>query len=369
MQQAAAAAKLAQDSAPLVRDKNGNMVPSQAGLDLLTAQHAITDKDNYKVIKDADQNEHIIKMGDTPTDVTPQNIKTVASGLGDMSKEGPEYLATIPPDRQGILMGMLDGTVQPPTSFAMAKPYWQNMIAAAKHLDKNFDETNWGGRHTMNNQLAMSSNSSMGGILSNGESSFKHLAEFTQSAAGLGNASHDYPGGGMIAHLQNTIGNTGGGSNTFAKIKAINDNLSHYGQEATKFYSGTGGGVEERMNALKEMNPTSTSSEEMAAYAEKEKGLMLDRLNTKLQQIRNVYGEQQGNRIIAQHMPDIQRNIAMIDANVARLNGNPSNAAGAPPATATPQRGFMPPPGAIPRAYQGKTYYYDPATKQPYAGQ
>lgn len=31
--------------------------------------------------------------------------------------------------------------------------------------------------------------------------------------------------------------------------------------------------------------------------------------------------------------------------------------------------GFQPPAGAIPRQYQGKTYYYDPQTKQPYPGQ
>lgn len=30
---------------------------------------------------------------------------------------------------------------------------------------------------------------------------------------------------------------------------------------------------------------------------------------------------------------------------------------------------FTPPPGAVARSYKGKTYYYDPATKQPYAGQ
>ena len=31
--------------------------------------------------------------------------------------------------------------------------------------------------------------------------------------------------------------------------------------------------------------------------------------------------------------------------------------------------GFAPPPGAIPRMFNGKTYYYDPNTKQPYPGQ
>jgi len=44
--------------------------------------------------------------------------------------------------------------------------------------------------------------------------------------------------------------------------------------------------------------------------------------------------------------------------------GGAAPAGGAP---AAPK--FTPPPGAIPRQYQGKTYYYDPATKQPYPGQ
>ena len=40
---------------------------------------------------------------------------------------------------------------------------------------------------------------------------------------------------------------------------------------------------------------------------------------------------------------------------------------GVAPAGGAPK--FTPPAGAIPRQYQGKTYYYDPTTKQPYPGQ
>jgi hypothetical protein len=46
LQQAADAAKLAEQTAPLIKDKNGNIVPNQAQLDLLKAQHEITDRDN-----------------------------------------------------------------------------------------------------------------------------------------------------------------------------------------------------------------------------------------------------------------------------------------------------------------------------------
>lgn len=257
----------------------------------------------------------------------PINASNVQSaGIGDMNKSGAEYLATLPKEIQGTVRGMLDGTIQPPSSFAAAKPYWQSLIAAAKNADPTFDENNWAARRKMSTDIAASGNSSMGGILSNGKSAFKHLAEYTESAADLGNASHNFPLGGAIAHGQNLIGNTLGGSDTNAKIKAINDNLGHYGQESTKFYAGTGGGVEERMNALKEMNPNTTSSAEMAAYAAKEKSLMLDRLREKEAQIRNVMGETylQNHPVFT---PELQKDIARIDANIAKLNGGSAPAA------------------------------------------
>jgi hypothetical protein len=48
----------------------------------------------------------------------------------------------------------------------------------------------------------------------------------------------------------------------------------------------------------------------------------------------------------------------------------PQRGPGAPPPAGTPPKaGFVPPPGAVQRTYQGRTYYYDPITKQPYPGQ
>jgi hypothetical protein len=48
-------------------------------------------------------------------------------------------------------------------------------------------------------------------------------------------------------------------------------------------------------------------------------------------------------------------------------SGHGSAGAATPPGGGS--GGFTPPPGAIPRQYNGKTYYYDPNTKQPYPGQ
>ena len=266
----------------------------------------------------------------------PLGATTQSAGIGDMNKTGAEYLATVPPQQRGVLQGMIDGTIQPPSSFALSKPYWQTMLAAAKNLDPSFDENTWAGRHKMTTDIASSGNSSMGGILANGKSSFSHLADLSDSMADLGNTSHDFPGGGMLAAAQNYVGNGPmASSTTKAKIKAINDNLGHYGQESTKFYSGTGGGAEERMNALKEMNPAYTSSEEMAAYINKEKDLMLARLREKEDNIRKVMGDQ----YLQQHpvfTPQFQQTINRIDENVAKLRGQPVSGKSAPQGSPTP---------------------------------
>lgn len=318
----------------------------QKGIDPATAQAAVGNpevlsaivkqiwkpeqNDNFSIVQSGEDGlgrKTYVKLNKSTGEQVPVGAPQSDSGggLGDMNKSGPEYLATLPKQLQLTVSGVLNGTVQPPSSFAAAKPYWQGVIAAAKNVDPSFDENNWASRRKMSTDMAASGNSSMGGILSNGKSAFKHLAEYTASAADLGNTSHDFPLGGLIAHGQNALGNTLGGSGTNAKIKAINDNLGHYGQESTKFYAGTGGGVEERMNALKEMNPTYTSSAEMAAYAAKEKGLMLDRLREKEAQIRDTMGE----AYLQKHpvfTPELQNDIARIDKNVKKLRGEQSAA-------------------------------------------
>lgn len=254
----------------------------------------------------------------------------------DPNLSGDAYMAQFSPEVQSAAKAYMNGDVMPTGNQRKDSVVTYAKIVAQKYGQDTgvpVSDNTYAAKRKMQTDLASSGNSTMGGILSNGESSFKHLAEYARSAADQGNASHNFPGGGALAHMQNYVSNSGGGSDTQGKVKAINDNLGKYGAESTKFYAGTGGGVEERLNALKEMNATTTSGEEAASYAEKEKSLMLDRLNTKFQEIRNTLGEERGNAEIAKHMPDIEKNIAAIDANVARLRGK-APAANAPAAPA-----------------------------------
>jgi len=300
-----------------IADKNGK----------ITRAYTPEQNDSFSIVQkgeDAMGNKTYVKLNKATGEETPLagTSSDTPTGIGDINKSGQEYLATLPKAQAAIVQGMIDGTIAPPSSFALSKKSWQTMLAAAKTVDPTFDANNWATRHKISTDMGASGNSSMGGILANGKSAFAHLSDLSGSMADLGNASHDYPGGGAVAATQNYLGNKVlAGSDTRAKIKAINDNLGHYGQESTKFYSGTGGGVEERMNALKVMNPETTSSAEMAAYLSKEKSLMTDRLKQKEAQIRDTMGED----YLKRHpifTPDLQQTLDTIDANVAKLNGS-----------------------------------------------
>lgn len=78
-----------------------------------------------------------------------QSSSQDASGLGDMNLKGDAYLASMPKQQASTVQMMVEGKMPPPTSFAMSKPYWQGMIAAAKNYDPNFDETVWAARNNM----------------------------------------------------------------------------------------------------------------------------------------------------------------------------------------------------------------------------
>lgn len=249
-------------------------------------------------------------------------------GLGDTSKTGAEYLATVPPAQRGTVQGMIDGTIQPPTSMAAAKPYWQAMIAAAKQADPTFDESNWAARRKMRVDIASSVNSSMGGILANGKSAFEHLKTYSDKLADVGNYNGpDVPGGALLADAGNFVGNrmlpTAG---TRDKIAGANSAGLKYGQESTKFYAGSGGGAEERMSALHSNDARSTTAAAQAGFLQTEKELMLGRLQEKEKQIRDTLGDV----YLQQHpvvTPDLQRTVAAIDANIAKLRGTAAPAA------------------------------------------
>jgi hypothetical protein len=263
-----------------------------------------------------------------PTVLAP-NVKKYDPYLG-----ADEYMAQFSPDMQSAIKMQLKGDAMP-TGNPRLQGLWPTAKGfAALYADKAgipFSDAIYNAKRVMRTQLAQSGNSSIGGILSNGDSAFKHLGELGESFADLGNYSGpNIPGGAYIGEAGNIAGNVIAPTPKIrGKLAAIADNTLHYGQESTKFYSGTGGGEAERMHALKEVGGGGTNAEVQAAYLEKEKSLMLDRLNTKLQDIRQTLGDDEAQKIIADKMPSLNKSVAKIDAAIARLRGEAAPQQGA----------------------------------------
>lgn len=195
----------------------------------------------------------------------------------------------------------------------------------------------------MRNDLAKSPAGTIGGIISNGKSAFGHLANLSDKLVELGNYSGpSVPFGGHVGTVGNYVGNAIAPSpETKGKLQGVAGNALKYGQESTKFYSGTGGGEAERMHALNSMDPKTTTAEEQAAFLQTEKELMMERMRQKETQVRGVLGEE----YLQKHPimdADFQSTVKKIDANIARLRGTaaPEAAAGAAaPAASAPAAG------------------------------
>lgn len=265
----------------------------------------------------------------------------------DANLSGEDYLKQFGPEVQASVKAYMNGDVMP-----TGNPRQQGIASFAKTVAQKYGQdigapvtdATYGAKRKMQVDLASSGSSSIGGILSNGKSAFGHLANASDKLVDLG--SYNGPDvllGGAAATATNWAGSKAGTSQTYGKITAAQNNLLKYGQEATKFYAGTGGGAEERMSALKTLNPQSSTGNEQAAFLETEKQLMLERIHQKEAHAVGVVGE----KYLEDHpirTPDLQKSIEKIDANIAKLRGDASpstpSAAPAPPKIDAVQGGY-----------------------------
>lgn len=240
---------------------------------------------------------------------------------------GEDYLGQFSPEVKAAVKNYLEGNTMP-----TGNPRQQGLATIVKTIAQKYgpevgipaDDATFAARRKMQMDLASSAPNTSGGILSNGKSAFEHLANLSDKMVDLGNYSSNLPFGGPASAAANYIGNVvAPTSDTKAKVGAFSDNALKYGQEATKFYAGSGGGEAERMNALKTLNPATTSSAEQAAYLQTEKELMVGRLKAKEAQIRDTLGQGYLDRHPVM-TPDLSEVLNKIDANMAKLRGQPA---------------------------------------------
>jgi hypothetical protein len=200
-------------------------------------QDALVNKDKYSVVttgKDA-MGAETKKVFNSTTGTFQDIPKTAAdtaaaanSGLGNMNLTGQDYLASLPQNVRGTVQGMIEGTLPPPTSFALGKPYWQNLIAAAKNVDPTFDAANWSGRVAGVKDFSAGKSSEM---VRSANQVLGHLSTLVDKADALHNGS--YP---LLNYAENGISTALGGAATTGFSQAANA----VADELAKVYKGAG---------------------------------------------------------------------------------------------------------------------------------
>lgn len=163
----------------------------EAGKTLL--QEALTNKEKYQQTGEDGLgrktygfvNEREQTVNGKPISQQPQDM---GGGLGNMDLTGGDYLASLPKAQANTVQMMVEGKIPPPSSFALSKPYWQNMLAAAKNYDPTFDATNWSGRVAGVKDFSAGKSSEM---VRSANQTLHHVGALIDSMDNLGNK--DYP--------------------------------------------------------------------------------------------------------------------------------------------------------------------------------
>lgn len=146
---------------------------------------------------------------------------------------GPAPLSSYPQATQAMVRAMIEGRQAPPTSFALSKPYWQNMIALANSVDPGFDQTQWTSRVAARKDMLGGGKSYQ--TLNAGNTAIQHLGHLNDQISSVSGVPIPVVGGLVNSALNHVEQPYTGGLNTY------NDTLGHLAEETTKFYRGTGG--------------------------------------------------------------------------------------------------------------------------------
>jgi hypothetical protein len=245
----------------------------------------------------------------------------------DSSLQGKDYLDQFSPEVQAAVQNYVDGKSMPTGNPRKGFTQTIKMIAQKYGADtgQSVDDASYVARRTMRNQLSSSSPSSLGGQINIGNTAAGHLADLSEKAVALGNVDTG------LAPLSTAVNAVRGlGTEQAAKIDALRGAAQHYGQEITKFYAGSPGGVAERDRFIEQVNGTK-DPQRLAEILSTEAELMRSRLTALGGQIQGVLGDE-GAKQYPVMRPDGEAGLAKVAENVARLRGGQGPAASSTPA-------------------------------------
>lgn len=131
-------AQIPQDNAAQASDQLGRSAPKISAQDMFAKNKEFADQLRASgAITTPDEYDEVLRNGKLGSDF--QGSSDVAP-LGDSSKSGMEYLATLPKGSSDIVKGLLNGTVALPTGSTLKNPFWQSALASVKHADPTWNQ-------------------------------------------------------------------------------------------------------------------------------------------------------------------------------------------------------------------------------------
>jgi hypothetical protein len=198
---------------------------------VLIAQKLGKDKVKFAQLKDGLGGDHPAFINEDQQTINGQSIDAynkqnggnASAGLGDPSKTGADYLATIPPQQRGIVQAMIEGRQAMPSSFALNKPYWQNMIAAANNVDPSFDGTTWPARVAGMKSFKAGADA---GTVRSANQVLGHISDLTDKADELHNGDH--PAFNYVKNAWDSQMGSDAANNWTTQAHAVADELSAF---------------------------------------------------------------------------------------------------------------------------------------------
>jgi hypothetical protein len=299
------------------------------------------DPSTGKYIGSGGQNSSLIGGGTAPGGASgvPEQPGFYAKGVTQINHDliGKPYLDQFSPEVQRGVENYLDGKTLTTGNARQGFTQTVKMIAQkyGAEIGKPADDIAINGRRQMTTDLAKGTPGSLGGQLTFGGTSLGHLADVAEKATRMNNVSGF--GVAPLADLANKF--RGLTTEQASKVNEVDGAVQHYGQEITKFYTGSPGGEAERMRFLKTIG-TSKSPLEIAGAIRTERDLIPDRLRQVEAQIAERLGPEEAakqmKRVdIAGVTDKINRSLAKLDPSgpeAKMLGGQPSTAPAAAPA-------------------------------------
>jgi hypothetical protein len=229
---------------------------------------------------------------------------------GDASKQGDDYLATLPQAQADYVRKMVSGEIAPPSTGRGGKvpPEMMQLISAASHYDPNFNLSTWQARNAGNKDWFG------GGQSQRTQKSlnqlFHHVADLTDTADELGNGQSP-----MINAGKNWVNSQVRGE---APVNNWMQNAHAVADELSAFYKGSGRNSDHEIKAwIDTLNPNMSPEQQHGAIA-KLRQLVQGGIEANTD-MRNVaigpYAAAKAGPLIS---PDTQKDVDKIDAWITK---------------------------------------------------